>query len=94
VDGLDRRREPGRELPDENGGDGRRWDAAGGGGEESQGSGTGAAGWFVSRGGAIGRKDVGGWGRRVEGKNQRKKENRRGKGNRGTHVYIYIYMYV
>jgi hypothetical protein len=29
VDGLDRRREPRRELSDENGGDGSGWDAPG-----------------------------------------------------------------
>jgi hypothetical protein len=29
VDGLDRRRKPRRELPDENGGDGSGWDATG-----------------------------------------------------------------
>jgi hypothetical protein len=81
VDGLDRRREPGREPQDENGGDGRRWDATGSGGEESQGSGTGAAGWFVSRGGGTGRKD-GGWGRRIEGKKPKKK--RKNGGGRGT----------
>jgi hypothetical protein len=84
VDGLDRRQEPGRELPDENGGDGSGSDAADSGGEESQGSSTEAAGWFVSRGGATGRKDVGEWGRRIEGKKpKKKKEKTAGEGEPG-----------
>jgi hypothetical protein len=51
VEGLDRRRALESEQPDENDGDGRMWDAAGGGWEESEGGGSGAAGRFEIHGG-------------------------------------------
>jgi hypothetical protein len=76
VEGLDRRREPGNELPDEDGGDGRMRDAAGGGWEDFEGSGRGAATRFEIHGGGLEEpKEEGG------GEDGRGKKRRRGKEN-------------
>jgi hypothetical protein len=85
VEGLDRRRAPGSEQPDENSGAGRMWDAAGGGWGEYEGSGSEAAGRFEIHGGwTEGRRW--GWGGWTRGKNKKRTGAGRRAGEVGEHA--------
>jgi hypothetical protein len=87
VEGLDRRREPGNELPDEDGGDGRMRDAAGGGWEDFEGSGRGAATRFEIHGGGLEEPKEEGGGEDGRGKKKAAGEGEPASGCRGRLGY-------